>query len=208
MKDPHRNPLESNPLPGELPPELASNIKSANPWWVGEEAMRPPDFRRWPFARMLRLLKAGMTPATVLRGPRRVGKTVLLQQAIQQLLSEGVEGRRILYVSFDELPTLRGIQEPVLAIARWFEGTVLKATFNKSANEGRPAFLFFDEVQNLDAWAPQVKHLVDNHAVRALITVDLSPRIEAGLDSLAGRITTLDMENRGNTGEASSSETG
>jgi len=116
-----------------------------------------------------------------------------LQQAIQRLLSEGVEGRRILYVSFDELPTLRGIQEPVLAIARWYEKTILKETFNKIANHGIPAFLFLDEVQNLDAWAPQIKNLVDNHTIRALITGSSSLRIEAGRDSLAGRVTTLEM---------------
>jgi predicted AAA+ superfamily ATPase len=122
-----------------------------------------------------------------------VGKTVLLSQTIQRLLEEGVAGKRILYVAFDELPTLRGIQEPVLAIARWFENRVLGETFNRAANEKRPAYLLFDEVQNLDAWAPQIKNLVDNHGVRALITGSSSLRIEAGRDSLAGRVTTLEM---------------
>lgn len=51
----------------------------------------------------------------------------------------------------------------------------------------------FDEVQNLSEWAPQIKHLVDNHSVRALVTGSSSLRIEAGRDSLAGRITTLDL---------------
>jgi predicted AAA+ superfamily ATPase len=134
-----------------------------------------------------------MTPAVVLRGPRRVGKTVLLQQAIRRLLEEGVAGNRILYVSFDELPTSRDIEEPILAVARWFEKEILGETFNRAANEGRPAYLLFDEVQNLDAWAPQIKNLVDNHGVRALITGSSSLRIEAGLDSLAGRLTTLEM---------------
>lgn len=143
---------------------------------------------------MLHLLKKGMTPAVVLRGPRRVGKTILLQQTIQHLLfSEGVSGQRILYVSFDELPTLRGIQEPVLAVSRWYEREILKEKFNAAANRGQPVFLFFDEVQNLDAWAPQIKNLVDNHEVRVLITGSSSLRIEAGRDSLAGRVTTLEM---------------
>jgi hypothetical protein len=185
--------LLSNPLFGELPLELSRGIRATNPWWDSAEPMTIPAFRRWPFGRLLRLLKQGLTPATVLRGPRRVGKTVLLQQAIRQLRSEGVDGRRILYVAFDELPSLRGIQEPVLAIARWFEEQVLRRSFNESANAGQPACIFLDEVQNLDAWAPQVKNLVDNQSVRALITGSSSLRIEAGRDSLAGRITTLEM---------------
>jgi predicted AAA+ superfamily ATPase len=134
-----------------------------------------------------------MTPATVLRGPRRVGKTILLNQAIDSLLSEGVDAKRILYIPFDELPTLRGIREPVLAISRWFENQILGDSYNAMANRNLPAHLFLDGVQNLDVWAPQVKNLVDNHGVRALITGSSSLRIEAGRDSLAGRVTTLEM---------------
>ncbi|MBU4582288.1 MAG: AAA family ATPase, partial [Proteobacteria bacterium] len=140
-----------------------------------------------------RQLTQGMTPATVLRGPRRVGKTILIQQLIESFLAEGMDPCRILYVSFDELPTLRGLREPVLDIARWYEKEVLKSTFNEFARRAGTAYLFFDEVQNLDAWAPQIKNLVDNHDVRVMITGSSSLRIESGRDSLAGRITTLDI---------------
>ena len=169
------HPLQDHPLFGPLPLELQLNIEGNNPWWRGEEMPRPPAFHRWPFERLLRMVKEGMTPATVLRGPRRVGKTILIRQVMQALLGEGVDGRRILYVAFDELPTLRGIKEPVLAISRWFEREVLKESFNASANAGRSVYIFLDEVQNLDAWAPQVKNLVDNHAVRILITSIIRP---------------------------------
>ena len=81
----------------------------------------------------------------------------------------------------------------MLAICRWFEHEILKGSSNASANSGRPVYIFLDEVQNLDSWAPQVKNLVDNHAVRVMITGSSSLRIEAGQDSLAGRITTLEM---------------
>ncbi|MBN1656153.1 MAG: ATP-binding protein [Deltaproteobacteria bacterium] len=185
--------LDQNPLFGELPLELSRNIEAINPWWKNREAKKTPSFRRWPFDRTLRMLKKGMTPATVLKGPRRVGKTVLLRQTIQALLEEGVEANRIIYVPFDDLPTLRGIQEPILAISRWFESRILRDTFNQVANRGRPAYLLFDEVQNLDDWAPQLKNLVDNHGVRALVTGSSSLRIESGRDSLAGRVATLEM---------------
>ncbi len=134
-----------------------------------------------------------MTPATVLRGPRRVGKTVLLRQIVEQLLNSGVAPRRILYVPFDELPTLGGLREPVLAIARWYEGQITGDSFNAAARRGEPVFLLLDEVQNLDSWAPQLKNLVDNHAVRVLVTGSSSLKIEAGRDSLAGRVTTVSL---------------
>ena len=78
----------------------------------------------------------------VLRCPRRVGKTILLRQIIEALLASGVAASRILYVPFDELPTLVRIAEPVLAIARWFERNHLGTTFNVMARKGTPAFLF------------------------------------------------------------------
>ncbi len=172
---------------------LTDNLRGVNPWWEGKPGPQLPSFHRWPFQRLGRMLRNGMAPVTVLRGPRRVGKTVLLRQLINALLAEGVEAKRIFYVPFDELPTLKGLIEPVLELARWFEAEILGRSFNQAARAGAPAYLFFDEVQNLDAWAPQVKNLVDNHTARLLVTGSSSLRIEAGRDSLAGRIAQLDL---------------
>lgn len=153
-----------------------------------------PPYRRWAFDALLRKLRSGLAPAVVLRGARQVGKTTLLEQVIQHLLSvEGVAARRILRVQFDELPSLRGLTEPVAAIGRWFENRVLGSTFNEAAHAGEPAFLFFDEAQNLADWAPQIKALVDHHTVHVVVTGSSALRIEAGRDSLAGRVTPLDL---------------
>ncbi|RJP36104.1 MAG: ATP-binding protein [Phycisphaerales bacterium] len=186
-------PIQEQASRGALPAELSENIRGMNPWWRGEPAPRLPEFHRWPYARLRHLLDKGIAPATVLRGPRQVGKTVLVRQLINALLEEEIAADRILFVSFDELPTHEEVREPALTIARWFEAHVLKETFNAADWAFRPAYVFFDEVQNLDAWAPQVKSLVDNHRVRVLLTGSSSLRIEAGRDSLAGRVTTLDL---------------
>ncbi|MGH8630272.1 MAG: AAA family ATPase, partial [Burkholderiales bacterium] len=142
------SPIEQNPLFGQLPLELSENLRSINPWWRADPSPPLPRFRRWPFERLKRLLENGMAPATVLRGPRRIGKTVLLRQIIEEFLSGGVAASRILYIPFDELPTLAGLEEPILAIARWFEKAVLQSTLNAAARQGKPAYLLLDEVQN------------------------------------------------------------
>lgn len=178
---------------GDLSPALAVDLQRLNPHWAGRPGPQTPRFRRWVFRRLLRYLTAGLTPSTVLRGPRRVGKTVLLRQLMEELLAQGIQPQRILYVPFDEIPSLRGVADPILTIARWFEFFKLDASFNESARSGRTAYILLDEVQNLDAWAPQVKHLVDNNDVRLLVTGSSSLRIEAGRDSLAGRVTTVDL---------------
>jgi predicted AAA+ superfamily ATPase len=176
-----------------LPLDIEADLRGLNPHWEGKPGPRLPAFRRWVFARLRRLVSSGLTPATVLRGPRRVGKTVLVRQVLQGLLADGAEPNHVMYVPFDDFESLRGLHDPILTIARWFEEAVLGMTLNEAACGGRPAYVLLDEVQNLGEWAPQVKHLVDNHDVRVLVTGSSSLRIEAGRDSLAGRITTVDL---------------
>lgn len=149
--------------------------------------------RRWAFEPVLRGLKQGVTPVTVLRGPRQIGKTTLLNQVIDFLLDEGISPKRIFRVQFDELPALKTLSEPILELSRWYADQILGETFNRAAQLGQQAFLFFDEIQNLDDRAPQLKHLVDMQPVRVVVTGSSALRIEAGRDSLAGRITTLEM---------------
>lgn len=172
---------------------LEATIRDDNPWWRGERIAGPPPLRRWAFEPVLNGLKIGLAPITVLRGPRQVGKTTLLNQIIHALLDEGVAPDRIFRVQFDELPRLKELSEPILELCRWYAESILRKTFNRAAGEGQEAFIVLDEVQNLSDWAPQLKHLVDMNPVRVLVTGSSALRIEAGRDSLAGRIMTLEM---------------
>jgi len=172
---------------------LEATIRDMNPWWRGERLFGLPPVRRWAFGPLRENLKAGMTAATVLRGPRQVGKTTLLNQVIHALLDEGVAPHRIFKIQFDELPELKKLPEPILELSRWYAQNVLGRSLNQAATDGEMAFIFLDEVQNLPDWAPQLKHLADIHPVRVLVTGSSALRIEAGRDSLAGRITTLEM---------------
>lgn len=176
-----------------LPAGLEAFLQDTNPWWQGRHMPPLPPFRRWLFAHTLQRLKAGLAPVTVLRGPRQVGKTTLQNHIIKHLLREGVSPRRVLRVQFDDIGSLRGLTDPILSLCRWFENNILDGFFNEWANKGEPVYLFFDEVQNLKDWATQVKALVDHHAVRVLLTGSSALRIERGRDSLAGRISTLEM---------------
>lgn len=175
--------------------ELEVFLGNANPWWSGRPMRDLPKFRRWLFEHTLQRLKSGLAPVTVLRGPRQVGKTTLQEQIIEYLLfQEKVNPKNIFRVQFDEIgPLTIGLKIPVLSLCYWFQENILKKTFNESAKEGYPVYIFFDEVQNLDDWSPQIKALVDQHSVRVSLTGSSALRIEQGRDSLAGRITTLEM---------------
>jgi predicted AAA+ superfamily ATPase len=172
---------------------LEANLARLNPWWRGLPQPPLPPVRRWAFPIAYERLVAGLAKVTVVSGPRQVGKSTLVRQIIQALLDAGTDPKRIFCVQFDELPELLALGEPVLRLADWFEKFVLGKTFNQAAQEGRPAYLFLDEAQNLDAWAAQLKFLVDSSAVRVMVTGSSALRIELGRDSLAGRISTLVM---------------
>ncbi len=176
-----------------LPPALTEFLTSTNPWWQGKPGRVLPAFRRWAFGHAKARLEVGLAPIVVLRGPRQVGKTTIQEQLIEGYLKAGVEPQRLLRVQFDDLPPLAKVETPILAVCRWFENRILGQTLNEAAHAGRPAYIFLDEVQNLDAWATQLKALVDHHTVHVLVTGSSALRIEAGRDSLAGRITELDL---------------
>lgn len=98
----------------------------------------------------------------------------------------------ILAVQFDELPGTAHLAEPVLRIVDWYERSVLGMTLNEAAHAGQPTLLVFDELQNVPAWAPQLKFLVDQSTTTVLVTGSSALQIEAGRDSLAGRITSIE----------------
>ena len=170
------------------------NLRDANPWWQGDRQYDIATIKRWAYAPVLKGLLRGLAPVTVLRGPRQVGKTTLLNQVIDELLSQGVNPKRIFRVQFDDIPDLRRLGTPILDLAAWYADNVVGQSFHAFANEQRgPVYLLLDEVQNLPDWATQLKHLVDLQPVRAIVTGSSALRIEAGRDSLAGRVSTIEI---------------
>ena len=172
---------------------LERAIREMNPWWRGEPVPGVAPYRRWAFEPVLNGVRGGLAPTVLLRGPRQVGKTTLQLQVIDQLLRDGVVPQRILRLQFDELAPLRVMPTPVLQIAYWFAEQVRRESLTLAASRGEPVFVFLDEAQNLPDWAPQLKNLVDVSGVRGLVTGSSALRIEAGRDSLAGRVSTIEM---------------
>ena len=141
--------------------EVQRRLAMDNPWWragVGidsEEAGWP---RRAYFNQFSRLaLEVEVRRAVVLIGPRRVGKTVMLKHFIAELLSRGVPGTRILFLSLDT-PLYSG---------RSLE-SLLRLFLDQHRHPERPAsseplWVLFDEVQYLKDWEVHLKSLVDSY---------------------------------------------
>lgn len=135
--------------------EIKKRLAFDNPWW--EEGEVHKRFREWPrrahFDGFYGLFKESTVQrAVVLMGPRRVGKTVMLTQAVQQLIDDKIEAKRIFYVSVDT-PTYIGLSlEKLLRLFMEIHGHKRDAQL----------FVMFDEVQYLKDWEQHLKSLVDS----------------------------------------------
>lgn len=136
--------------------QLIDRLQIDNPWWAERsissyyQRMR----RRLYFDLFYPLIRnRKVNRAVVLMGPRRVGKTVMIFHAIQRLIEEGVEPKKIFYLSI-ETPVYTGI-----AIEQLFH--LCRKAVGKSELDG--FYVFFDEVQYLKGWEIHLKSLVDTY---------------------------------------------
>jgi len=121
-----------------------------NPWWkkrsISKELALP--YRRKVFLEIKNLLK--VRQITVITGLRRVGKSTLLYQLIEELLNSKVNPENIFYFSFDEK-----LEEPLDVMKRYSELTGVDWKNEK-------CFIFFDEVQKFTNWSNKIKIIYDN----------------------------------------------
>lgn len=107
-------------------------------------------------------------------GVRQAGKSYLLYQKVQQLLSEGIGIEEIVYVNFDD--------ERLLGMAAEDFDLILQAFH--SMYEGRPVF-FFDEIQNVDGWANFARRLA-NQKYRVFITGSNAKMLSRDIETVLG----------------------
>lgn len=160
-----------------------------NPWWstgsvASEYANSTPRQLLSEFYRRIRN-EDGPRRATLLMGPRRVGKTWLMHHAIRQLLADGVcDGMAIVFFSLD-VPVYHGagLEELVHAAAR------ITGLSPKSDR----MFVFFDEIQYLKDWETHLKTLVDAYPnLRFVASGSAASALRTGSrESGAGRFSDL-----------------
>ena len=83
-------------------------------------------------------------------GLRRAGKTTLLHQMIQQLLADGIEIERIIYINFED----ERLEDFSSAD---FNDIVLV----QSELSTKPGYYFFDEIQNIAGWEKFARRMAD-----------------------------------------------
>lgn len=159
-----------------------------NPWWsdLGTAFAGLPAFRRDVFDDLYADVRQ-LPQMVSVTGPRRVGKSTLLQQCIQQLIADAPDGpaqaRRIAYFSLQD-PAL---ELPGFDADRWFNQLVAVAA--QQAKDG-PVYLFLDEIQRFPRWELYLKKFYDLRTpVRFVVSGSAStPIFRKSRESLLGRI--------------------
>jgi predicted AAA+ superfamily ATPase len=116
-----------------------------------------------------------------LTGIRRTGKSVLLKQIIDYLISvEKVKRENILFYSFDEE------QPKIDDIIKEYESKTAKDILK----ENTKIYIFLDEIQKLENWQNQIKYYYDNYSnIKFFVSGSSSLFIKKKTrESLAGRI--------------------
>lgn len=166
--------------------QVSSRLESENTWWeTPHEVIQ--EYQGWePRAYLdlfLPLLKQQeVRRAIVLMGPRRVGKTVMIHHAIQELINTGVTPRNVFYVSVDHpLYTGRGLEELLQMCA---EASGCDPSMERS-------FVFFDEIQYLKDWEVHLKSLVDTYGkLKCVVSGSAAAALRLkSTESGAGRFT-------------------
>lgn len=135
--------------------QVIDRIRFENPWWTtGKTTPYIQEFKKRAYFHLFTpLLTTAVRRAVVLMGPRRVGKTVMLHQCVQQLIESGHEQRKICYVSIEN-PYFHNIPlERLFELARKASGF---ADYNGW-------YVMFDEIQYLKNWEVHLKSLVDSY---------------------------------------------
>lgn len=159
-------------------------LQYENPWWTtGKVQQTYQDMSKrlyfklfYPFVK-----ETDIKRAVVLMGPRRVGKTVMLYHAIQELIQENISPKKIFFIGIDNPIYMHLSLEDILLLA--------KEAVQLDSIEG--CFVFFDEIQYLKDWERHLKVLVDSYPKTKFIvsgSAAAALRLQSS-ESGAGRFT-------------------
>lgn len=161
-------------------------LSSYNPWW--KTGVVSPAFsktyKRFSFYEAIKKLNNTQIRRTVvLTGTRRVGKTTIQYQMIEELLKNGVPPQKIVFISLDH---------PMLKLSAFNE--VLEC-YHENIYPGKDVYYFFDEIQYASEWDKWLKIIYDMQPeTKVVATGSASPALVKGdRESGAGRWSVIQV---------------
>lgn len=157
-----------------------------NPWWK-TGIVRPElskAYKRFAYYEAMKILSHETIRRTViLTGTRRVGKTTIQYQMIENLIQSGILPQRIVFISLDH---------PLLKLSKLNE---ILDCYERNIYGDENCYYFLDEVQYAADWAQWVKTIYDSNPLsRMVATGSASPALrKKASESGAGRWTVIQV---------------
>lgn len=167
-------------------------LSQYNPWWPSvkgpdPEAKQLPNYRREVFDEIYSALMRRSFSLSII-GPRRVGKSTLMRQLIDQLLIDGTPSTHILRYQLDDPFFIAAKDQGVLfeEILKYWEHII----GGEIAASKTPLYCFLDEVQRFPRWELFIKRIIDlKRPVCFVLSGSASTTIfRSSLESLLGRV--------------------
>lgn len=166
--------------------EFRRELEKINEWWltstVREASLYP--LKRDHFAILKKEIEGARI--TIIAGPRRVGKSILIKQAIEHLIQKGNNPRNILYYSMDD-PSLSVYSDEILKdIVDYFSENIALA--------GKK-YIFLDEIHLFNGWYKWIKAFYDRKKdIKFVITGSSSLHLQKEANFyLRGRTSEIEM---------------
>ena len=161
-------------------------LNAYNPWWKTgtTNPSLTKTYKRFAYYdAMNKLDNTDIRRTVFLTGTRRVGKTTIQYQMIDELLKQGVPARKILFVSLDH---------PMLKLSAFND--VLEC-YHENVYADNDVYYFFDEIQYAQDWDRWLKTIYDmNPETRIVATGSASPALMKGsTESGAGRWSVISV---------------
>src|SRR5690606_25291879 len=164
--------------------QVLDRIRFENPWWI--DGQIEEDYNRMPRRLYFELLKPlvyerEVRRAVVLMGPRRVGKTVMLFHLVEDIISNGINPNKIIFITIEN-PIYNNIS---------LEQLFLYAKEASGLEEKDDWYIIFDEIQYCREWEIHLKSLVDSYRKdKFIVSGSATAALKfASVESGAGRFT-------------------
>lgn len=127
-----------------------------------------------------------MKEVVTLIGSRRAGKSTLMYQVIDHLEKSGIDPKAILHMNFEEPSLAENLNLSIL-------DNIYETYRNEIYPKGK-AYIFFDEIQNIDQWEKWVRARNETEDIKIFITGSSSKLLSREFGTLlTGRHLTFEV---------------
>ncbi len=160
--------------------DIESELYKLNPWWEGkfEEKSIP---REIYLNGIFRNIKS--KEIIFLTGLRRIGKTTILMQTINQLLTHKTNPEDILFIRLDSFNLLGNSIHQLVEEYRKIHKKSVSDFF----------YLFLDEVTSRDNFEQELKSLYDNENIKVICSSSIATLVRDKKALLTGRTKTIEV---------------